>query len=74
MKPQIESGHCSACLGPLERGRSGVWWHTGTPCGRGPARFVLGPAPDESPTPDEGAGRQQQSPRDRQIRDPGRNR
>lgn len=66
--PPIQTGHCSECREPVERGRSGVWWHTGTPCGRGPARFVLGPAPDE------GTGRQQQSPRDRQIRDPGRNR
>lgn len=67
MKPQIETGHCSECGGAVERGRSGVWWHTGEPCGRGPAHFV--PAPDT-----DAAERQQPPPRNRMITNPGRDR
>ncbi|MEU9972339.1 hypothetical protein [Streptomyces sp. NPDC051014] len=64
----IEAGHCSACLAAAERGRSGAWWHAGTACDHAAARFTPGPAPDG------GAERQQQSPRDRQIRHPRRDR
>ncbi|WP_060880168.1 hypothetical protein [Streptomyces scabiei] len=69
MKPPIESGRCSACQAPAERGRSGVWWHAsqGQSCGRQDARFEA--------LPDEPQERQQQAPpRDRQIRHPGRDR
>ena len=66
MKPLIEPGRCSACLALAERGRSGAWWHErGDSCGDPTATFE----PLE-----ESAERQQDSPRDRQIRDPGRDR
>lgn len=64
---QIMPGHCSGCLAPAERGPSGCWWHVRREdsCGRNDARFTPG-APEQRQQP--------QSPRDRQIRDPGRNR
>ncbi|GGN47296.1 hypothetical protein [Streptomyces fuscichromogenes] len=65
----IDEGHCSQCGGAAEQGRSGAWWHTGTPCGSQPAHFTPGPAPDAG-----AAARQHHVPRDRQIRHPGRDR
>jgi hypothetical protein len=60
MSGQTEAGTCSACGAAAEHGQSGAWWHTGEPCGRCPATFQ--PA------------RQQQTPRDRQTKTPGRDR
>ncbi|MGW1035015.1 hypothetical protein ACWD4Z_22865 [Streptomyces antibioticus] len=67
MKPLITSGRCTGCGRPAERGRSGCWWHTGGPgCGRPAARFEA----EDQDAPE----RQQQAPRDRQIRTPRRDR
>ncbi len=67
MSPDMTPGRCSVCRERAERGPSGAWWHIGPACGAVAARFEPG---DEG----EGAERQQQSPRNRQITDPGRDR
>ena len=65
----IEAGTCSACGRAAERGRSGAWWHVGDPCHGTPQTDGV-PARPVTFQP----ARQQQSPRDRQVRDPRRNR
>ncbi|MFB7031719.1 MULTISPECIES: hypothetical protein [unclassified Streptomyces] len=58
----IKEGSCSACGGAAERGPSGAWWHTGTPCGSIRPAALFRPREQDGP------------PRDRQIKDPRRTR
>ncbi|MGW1127465.1 hypothetical protein [Streptomyces sp. NPDC002526] len=57
---EIEHGTCSACGGAVSGRASGAWWHDGPPCGRRGAAFQL--------------REQDAPPRDRQIKEPRRNR
>ena len=67
MSRMITPGRCTGCGRPAERGRSGTWWHTDGPgCGQPGVRF--------EPAEDSPERQQTQSPRDRQIRTPRRDR
>ncbi|WP_405930329.1 hypothetical protein [Streptomyces sp. NBC_00827] len=62
----VEEGSCSLCEAAAERSSNGAWWHTDGPCSsQQPSRTAhFRPAPRQ----------QNEPPRDRQIRHPGRDR
>lgn len=52
----IETGTCSACGAPAERGSSGAWWHTGATCHGGiewTAKATFQPTAPRPDVPDE---------------------